>query len=375
MNLGSGIGIGRVRGIEIRVHWSWFIILVLITWSFADGLYRDLYEDWSDGQRWTAAIVTSALFFLSVLLHELSHSFVAQRYGMTVPSITLFVFGGVSSIAGEMRNAKEEFAVAIAGPLMSWVLAGVFALLWVVLRGSDVSGVVGYLAFINGALGLFNLLPGFPLDGGRVLRAIVWGRSKSIVQATRVAATVGSIIAYAMIGIGLVSVFYFGLFGAIWYVLIGLFLKSAAEGSYQAMLADRALRNVETQTIMQPPTEPVDGSMSVQELVETRLLRRAERAYLVGDEGHVVGLVTATDITRLPRDQWARTPVERVMVPSARVHTVTPQTDLVDAMRLMQQYDVHQLPVLEDGRLVGMLTRGDVLRQVEVRMRFQDGNG
>jgi len=245
MNLGSGFGIGRVRGIEIRIHWSWFIILILLTWSFADGIYHDLYEEWSDGQRWTAAIITSAFFFLSVLLHELSHAFVAQRYGMTVPSITLFVFGGVSSIAGEMRTAREEFAVAIAGPLMSWVLAAFFAALWLVTTGTLAGGVFGYLAWINGALGLFNLLPGFPLDGGRVLRAIVWGRSKSIVRATRVAATVGSLIAYLMIGIGLLSVFYLGLLGGIWYVLIGLFLKSAAEGSYQAMLADRALRNID----------------------------------------------------------------------------------------------------------------------------------
>lgn len=373
MNLGSGIGIGRIRGIEIRIHWSWFIILVLITWSFADGLYRDLYENWSDGQRWSAAIITSGLFFLSVLLHELSHAFVAQRYGMTVPSITLFVFGGVSSIAGEMRTAREEFAVAIAGPLMSWLLAAVFGVLWLATRGSDVAGVVGYLAFINGALGFFNLLPGFPLDGGRVLRAIVWGRSNSIVRATKVAASVGSIIAYLMIGIGLVSVFFFGLLGAIWYVLIGLFLKSAAEGSYQAMLADRALRNVDAAAVMQPPSTPIEASMTVQQLVDERLLRAAERAYLVGTDGHVVGLVTASDITRLPRDQWARTPVGNVMVPAERVRTVTPRTDLVEAMRLMQQYDIHQLPVLDDGRLVGMLTRADVLRQVEVRMRFQDG--
>jgi len=373
MNLGSGIGIGRIRGIEIRIHWSWFIILVLLTWSFADGLYRDLYEDWSDGQRWTAAVITSGFFFLSVLLHELSHAFVAQRYGMTVPSITLFVFGGVSSIAGEMRTAREEFAVAIAGPLMSWVLAALFGLLWVVTRGTVAGGVFGYLAWINGALGLFNLLPGFPLDGGRVLRSLVWGRSKSIVRATRVAASVGTIIAYIMIGAGLLSVFYFGLLGGIWYVLIGLFLKSAAEGSYQAMLADRALRNVDAAAVMQPPSTPIDASMTVQQLVDERLLRVAERAYLVGSDGHVVGLVTATDITRLPREQWARTPVAKVMVPAENVRTVTPRTDLVEAMRLMQQYDIHQLPVLEDGRLLGMLTRGDVLRQVEVRMRFQDG--
>jgi len=374
MNFGAGISLGRIRGIDIRIHWSWFIILVLLTWSFAEGLYRDLYEGWGDEQRWTAAIVTSALFFLSVLLHELSHAFVAQRYGMAVPSITLFVFGGVSSIAGEMRTAKEEFAVAVAGPLMSWVLAAVFGLLWFITRSEGINGVFGYLAWINGALGVFNLLPGFPLDGGRVLRSIVWGRSGNIVRATRVASTAGSLIAYLMIGLGLVSVFAFGLLGGIWYVLIGLFLKAAAEGSYQAMLADRALRNVTTQTVMRPPSEPVDASMSVQELVDARLLRSAERAFLVRNNGSVVGLLTAADITKVPREEWGVTSVSRIMVPSGRVLTVSPDTGLIEAMQLMQQHDIHQLPVLDDGRLVGMLTRGDVLRQIEVRMQFQDGN-
>ena len=373
MNLNSGISIGRIRGIDIRIHWSWFIVLVLLTWSFADGLYRDLFEGWSEGQLWTAAVATSVLFFLSVLLHELSHALVAQRYGMVVPSITLFVFGGVSSIAGEMRTPRQEFAVAIAGPLMSWVLAAVYGMLWLITRGEGIGGVFGYLAWINGALGLFNLLPGFPLDGGRVLRSIVWARSNSIVRATRFASTAGSLIAYVMIAAGLVSVFAFGLFGGIWYVLIGLFLKSAAEGSYQAMLTDRALHDVAAQAVMRPPPEPIDASMTVQELVDGRLLPTAERAFLIGGDGNVIGLVTASDITKLPREQWAATAVTHVMVPAAKVMTVTPQTSLIEVMQTMQQHDIHQLPVLEDGRLVGMLTRGDVLRQVEVRMQFQDG--
>jgi CBS domain-containing protein len=274
-----------------------------------------------------------------------------------------------------MRTARQEFGVAIAGPLMSWALAAIFAALWLVSPSDGLAGMFAYLAWINGALGLFNLLPGFPLDGGRVLRAIVWGRTDSIVRATRLASRVGTAIAYGMIALGLLSVFAFGLFGGIWYVLIGLFLKAAAEGSYQAMLADRAIRNVDTQAVMRPPTAPVDTSMTVQDVVDERMLRSAERAFLVGSDGSVVGLVTASDITRLSRDKWAETAVSRVMVPSEKVLTVTPRTSLVDAMQLMQQHDIHQLPVLDDGRLVGMLTRGDVLRQIEVRMQFQDGRG
>lgn len=373
MDFSSGLSVGRIRGIEIRLHWSWLIIFVLLTWSFSDGLYRDLFEEWSAGQRWSAAIVTSVLFFLSVLLHELSHAFVAQHYGMTVPSITLFVFGGVSSISGEMQTARQEFAVAIAGPVMSWVLAAVFAVLWFAIPSEGASAVFAYLAWINGALGLFNLLPGFPLDGGRVLRAIVWGRTKSIFRATRVASLAGTMIAYIMIGAGLISVFAFGLFGGIWYVLIGLFLKSAAEGSYQAMLADRALKGVTAESVMQPPPEPVEAWTNVQRLVDDRMLRSAERAFLVSSSGNVVGLLTASDITKLPRERWTTTSVSNVMVPAEKVMTVTPQTGIVDAMRLMQQHDIHQVPVLDSGRLVGMVTRADVLRQIEVRMQFEDG--
>jgi Zn-dependent protease/predicted transcriptional regulator len=373
MDFSSGLSIGRIRGIEIRLHWSWLLIFGLLAWSLSEGLFRDMFEGWSDGQRWTAGLVTTVLFFLSVLLHELSHAFVAQSYGMSVPSITLFIFGGVSSIAGEMRTAREEFRVAIAGPLMSWVLAAVFAAMWFVTRDEGVSGVLGYMAWINGALGLFNLLPGFPLDGGRVLRALVWARSDSIVRATKVAANVGTAIAYVMIGLGLVSVFAFGLLGGIWYVLIGLFLKAASQGSYQAMLADRALRDVAARTVMRQPSDPVDATMTVQALVDERVLGAAERAFLVRRDGSVVGLLTTSDLSKLPRDRWDETAVAHVMVPAAQVHTITPQTGLLDAMRLMQEHDIHQLPVLDDGRLVGMVTRGDVLRQLEVRMQFQDG--
>jgi CBS domain-containing protein len=170
-------------------------------------------------------------------------------------------------------------------------------------------------------------------------------------------------------------VFAFGLLGGIWYVQIGLFLKSAAEGSYRSMLADRALHDVAAQTVMRPPPEPVDASMSVQHLVDERLLRSAERAFLVRRDGGVVGLITVSDITKVPREQWGTTSVSRVMVPSENVLTVAPQTGLIEAMQLMQQHDIHQVPVLEDGRLVGLVTRGDVLRQIEVRTQFQDGAG
>lgn len=373
MDLTSGFRIGRVHGIDIRVHWSWLLVFGLLSWSLSQGLFGDLFTSRSEGERWAVGVVTALLFFASVLLHELAHAFVAQRYSMEVPSITLFVFGGVSNLGSEMKTAGQEFRVAIAGPLMSWAVAIAFGALWLLTRPAEISAVFGYLAWINAVLGVFNLLPGFPLDGGRVLRSIVWASTKDLLRATRVASRVGVLIAYAMIAVGLLFIVAFGLFGGLWYVLIGLFLKSASEGSYASMLAETALRDVDAAAVMRPAPAPLHAVLSLQRLVDERLLESGERTYLVEREGTVIGLITAADVASVPRARWGETPVEATMVPAERVITVAPETGLIAALRLMQQHDIHQLPVLEHDRVVGMLTRGDVLRRIEVRSIFGDG--
>ena len=372
MDLTSGVTIGRIRGIAVRVHWSWLLIFALLSWSLSTGLFGTLFEGWSAEQRWAAAVATALLFFVSVLIHELSHSFVAQHYGMEVPSITLFVFGGVSSLGGEMRTAGQEFRVAIAGPLMSWLLAVLFAVVWLATRSLGISPMFGYLAFINGVLGTFNLLPGFPLDGGRVLRSILWARSRDLLYATRIASRVGVGIAYVMIAIGVFNVVAFGMIGGAWYVLIGLFLKSASEGSYAAMRAESALRDVTVGFAMQPAPRPVQAMLTLQRLIDERVLLTGERAFTVESDGRVVGIITTADVTKHPRDSWRRRSVESAMVPAERVVTVGPQDSLNEAMQLMQQHDVHQLPVLEQGRMVGLVSRGDAMRQLELRTLFGD---
>lgn len=370
MGFGGGILIGRIRGIEIRVHWSWIFIGWLVTWVVGAEIIPEFQPGIDDALRWTLAVIASLLFFSSVLLHELSHSVVAQRYGMRVPSITLFVFGGVSSLGEEMKTAKQEFRVAIAGPLMSWVLAAIFGALWVGLRTTEISVVPGYLALVNFALGAFNLLPGFPLDGGRVFRSIIWGRTNDLVKATRVASLVGSGIAYLLIALGLVNIFALGLFGGIWYVLIGFFLLSASQGSYRSLVVERALKAVTARTAMRPPPDPIEGAMTLQQFVDRYLLVTGEHCYLVGTNGAVVGLITPSDLTGVPREEWGVRTVERAMVPSERVITIDPEADLVHALDLMREHDIHQLPVLEEGRLIGVLTRGDVMRQIELRTQF-----
>jgi len=373
MDISSGLVIGHVRGVAIRVHWSWSLIFALVTWSLAESLYPDpeFNLGWSENQYWIAGAVSALLFFASVLIHELSHTFMAQRYGMQVPSITLFVFGGVSQMAGEMRSPRQEFWIAIVGPLSSWGLAIIFGLLWFVTRSEGIAVIFGYLGWINFALGFFNLLPGFPLDGGRVFRSIVWGRVHDLTRATRIASTVGQAIAWLMIIGGIVWVFFLGI-GGLWYVLIGLFLKNASEQAYAQVLLERALGGVVAADVMRPPPAPVPENWSLSRLAEERVLSEAERAFLTESLGRVSGLITISDLTGVPRARWDETTIREAMVPASEVHTIEPNTSVLEAMRLMQEHDVNQLPVLDDGRLVGMLTRGDVLQRLELNALVGD---
>lgn len=365
MDISSGLVIGRIRGVEIRVHWSWLIIFWLIAWTLSEGLFPDFQPEMSENARWIAGVVSSLLFFGSVLFHELSHTFVALHYQMRVPSITLFVFGGVSQIADEMRTPRQEFLISIAGPLSSWVLGVVFGVVWVVLRAETVSVMFGYLSVVNFLLGAFNLLPGFPLDGGRVFRSIVWGRLHDLTRATQIASRVGQGIAWLMIASGIAFMVFVN-WGGLWQVLIGLFLKNASENAYAQVLLERALRDLQVRELMRPAPEPVLETWSLQRVAEERVLAQAERALFVEDMGHVSGLITVADLSKVPRGEWETTTVRAAMVPSERVITVTSEVSALEAMRLMQEHDVHQLPVIDDGTLVGMLTRGDVLRRLEL---------
>ena len=365
MDISSGLVIGRIRGVEIRVHWSWILIFWLIAWSLSEGVLPEYQPEMGENARWIAGVVSSLLFFGSVLFHELSHTFVALHYGMRVPSITLFVFGGVSQIADEMRSPRQEFLIAVAGPLSSWVLAVVFGAVWVVFRAEPVSVMFGYLGAVNFLLGAFNLLPGFPLDGGRVFRSIVWGRVHDLTRATRIASTMGQGIAWLMIAVGVAWVVFVNWSG-VWYVLIGLFLKNASENAYAQVLLERALQDLWVRDVMRPAPEPVAETWSLQRVADERVLARAERALFVEDMGHVSGLITVADLSKVPRAEWETTTVRAAMVPSERVITVTSDASALEATRLMQEHDVHQLPVIDDGRLVGLLTRGDVLRRLEL---------
>lgn len=385
----GSLRLGRIRGVEIRAHWSWLLIVVWLVWVLADrsGPIGRAFPA-STGAAWAPAAITVLLFFGCVVLHELAHAMMARRYGVGVPSITLFAFGGVASVATNMRGAREEFVVAIVGPLTSWAVAAVFGVLWLALEGGAAVGaagasgaatVVAYLGVTNAVLGLFNLLPSFPLDGGRVLRAAVWGSSRDIVLATRIAARSGSVVAYGFIALGFacllgrsafpgIDLFAIGL----WNLWIGFFLRSASRRSYHELMSEVMLRDTTAEGMMRPPPDPVQANMSLQELVDTRIVPTDERAYLVWRGNAVAGMLTLTDVIRLSRQRWPTTLLSEAMVPVERLATVEPGTALTSAVRLMQERNVAHLPVLDAGRLVGLLALADIERHVETRIRMAE---
>lgn len=361
--------IGKIAGIDIDIHVSWIIILVFLTVSLATGWFPQLYPGWSTATYWLIAFLSSLLLFVSVLLHELAHSLVARRRGLPVKSITLFIFGGVSNIEREPQSPGVEFQMAIVGPLTSLVIGAICFLLQVPLRGSNspLEGILFYLAVTNILLGVFNLIPGFPLDGGRVLRSIVWRLTGNLRLATRVAAMTGQIIAYLLILLGIWIFFVGDILDGIWFGFIGWFLLSAAQSANAQGMLTSVLSGVTVGEVMNPKPATVPADISLQQLVDAYFLPGGLRYALVMQADHLVGLMTLGDIRHIPREQWGQVPVSTAMIPLSRLHVVTPQQSLSDVLPLMAGRDVNQLPVLENDALVGILSRDAIVHYLEVR--------
>jgi Zn-dependent protease/CBS domain-containing protein len=361
--------IGKIAGIDIDIHVSWIIILVLLTVSLATGWFPQLYPGWSTATYWLIAFLSSLLLFVSVLLHELAHSLVARRRGLPVKSITLFIFGGVSNIEREPKSPGIEFQISFVGPLTSLVIGVLCFLLQVPLRGSNspLEGILYYLAVTNVLLGLFNLIPGFPLDGGRVLRSIVWRLTGNLGQATRVASLTGQVIAYLVILLGIWIFFAGDILNGIWLGFIGWFLLSAAQSANAQGMLTSVLRGVRVGEVMNPKPATVPADISLQQLVDAYFLPGGLRYALVMQGEKLVGLITLSDIRHIPREQWGQVPVSTAMIPLSRLHVATPQQNLSDVLPLMAGRDVNQLPVVENGALVGILSRDAIVHYLEVR--------
>jgi Zn-dependent protease/predicted transcriptional regulator len=364
--------IGRIAGIDIDINVSWLVILVLLTFSLAVSWFPATVPRQSTLIYWVLGFIAALLLFVSVLLHELAHSLVARARGLPVKRITLFIFGGVSDLEQEPQSPGIEFQIAIVGPLTSLAI-GAVTLVAGILIGPNaplVAAVLDYLGVTNLLLGIFNLIPGFPLDGGRVLRAIIWRVTGSLRRATRAAALVGQVIAYLFIVVGIFLFFRGDFINGLWFGFIGWFLLQAAQAANSQVMLESVFKGVTVGQLMSPAALTVPANISLQQLVDDYLLPRGVRAIPVvrSDDQQLLGLVTLADIRHVPSEQWPQTPVGQAMVPLERLHTVRPPQNLNDVLPLMIGRDVNQLLVLDDaGRLVGILSRDAILRYVEVR--------
>ena len=366
----SGVFLFRVFGIEINAHFSWFLIFGLITFSLAYGYFPQALPGLLTSTYLIAGFAVSLLFFTSILLHELSHSLVAKRLGIDVPEITLFLFGGVSQMREEPSDPKKELAITIAGPLMSFALGIVFGLAWFVTSGEEPTPIAQaflWLTWINFSLGVFNLLPGLPLDGGRVLRAFLWWRHGSIERATRTASLAGKALAIGLMLLGFAMLVFRGDIGGIWLILIGMFLRSAADASYQDLVLRRALENARVAQAMIAPVESVPPDITLRVFVDEYVLRHGYRSFPVRDGEALLGVLSLNHVKGATPEALDSTTVRERMVRLSPKITTSPDAPLVDALRRMSASGVGRLLVLEHGELVGMITKEGLLRFVEAR--------
>jgi Zn-dependent protease len=347
------VKLGRIWGIPIGLHPSWFLIFGLVTWSLALGFFPQEYPDLPTAAYWLLGIVTSLLFFGSVLVHELGHALLALRNRIPVRSITLFIFGGVAQIEQEPSSPGAEFRVAVAGPLASLGLFFIFGGLWLVDQGVSVLAAPSiWLARINFMLAAFNMIPGFPLDGGRVLRALLWRFTGSFHRATRVAASAGQLVALGFIGLGVFSIFGGALYNGVWLAFIGWFLQNAAASSQASSNMQESLRGITVGQVMSRNCSKVPSLLPLSQLVEEQVLNGAQRCFFVSDNGHLRGLLTLREISAVPLERLSR---------------VEPDTELMTALQMMDGANVAQVPVVEGDEVVGTLSREQVLHYVRLR--------
>ncbi|MGH2357569.1 MAG: M50 family metallopeptidase [Candidatus Limnocylindria bacterium] len=371
--MGTGWRVGRLAGIDIAIHPSWLVIAALVTFSLAAGQLPVQFPGWTEAQYWIVGTATAFLFFASVLAHELSHAVLARRYGLKVKAITLFIFGGATQLDEEAARSRDEALIALAGPLTSIVIGGAFLGVAALTDQPQVSALVNWLGVINLALGIFNLIPGFPMDGGRVLRAILWKLRGDRLIATRNAATVGRAFAFLMVVGGVTWALMTGeLFSGLWLALIGWFLSNAAGATAAQAGVEQSLRGVRVRDVMDADPPSVSPNELVNDLVTERLLHGSDRSFLVRHEdGGLAGVVTLDDVRRLPRESWERARVTDIMTRYPDLATVGPDDAVTDALKLLQEREVAQLPVVVEGRTpVGLLTRGGILRTIDARLKL-----
>jgi Zn-dependent protease len=362
----GALRIARIFGVPVYVHFSWIVILGLITWTLATGYFPARYPDLPASSQWAKGLVASLLFFVSILLHEMGHALVALRHGIGIRSVTLFIFGGVAQMEKDPEDGWTEFKIAAIGPVVSLALAGLFYLAASApLLGDSARAVAGYLALINMVLAFFNLVPAFPLDGGRLLRGLLWNRIGKL-AATRVAAGAGTFFAFFLIVSGALSLLRGDAVTGVWYVLIGWFLKDAAAGAYQGVRLDETLQGVAVKDAMLTEVATIPAHLSLADAAQEHFLHTGYGGFPVVRGESVVGLLSLRDVLRFPPEERDSTSVQGAMTAVDENIVIGPDAPLIEAMAKMAR-GAGRLLVMQDGRLVGLLTMSSVIRHLRVR--------
>jgi Zn-dependent protease/CBS domain-containing protein len=374
----SGIRLGTILGLEVRVDYSWFVIFALLLWSLSIGVFPAEYPGRTPAIYFAMGISATLLFFASLLTHEIAHSLVAKRRGIPVEGITLFIFGGMAHTRLEAENPRDEFIIAGVGPLASLVIAVLFATIAWLTRAlgasPTVTVVARYLALINMGLAIFNLLPGFPLDGGRLFRAAIWKRTGDLTKATHYATTGGKWVGYAIMGVGALEMFVLGVFGGgLWLLFIGWFVRTAAEASLAQHLLLRSLEGIRVRDLMTAQPQTVSSEISIQEFVDDFILRARFQAYPVVEDSRPLGLIALQHVKPLPREEWAVRTVRDVMTPLDQLTVVTPNESVSSVLPKLAGSTGGRVLVVRDDHIEGLITRSDLTRWLE-RSRILAGN-
>jgi len=365
---GSAFTVGHIRGIAIEIHPTWFLVVALLSWTLATGVFPSWYEGWSELTYWLLGIVAALLLFAAVLLHELAHAIVATHRGLPVPKITLFIFGGVSHLARQPRSPGEEFYIAAAGPAVSFIISVVaLAVAWAAWGRQDhVTAVAAYLSMVNFAIGIFNVLPGFPLDGGRVMRSIAWKKTGSFRKATAIAAQVGQVFGVLLMIGGLGFLLAGFIANGIWFAFIGWFLSNAARAEADNLRLETILGPLKARDVMSPDYAIVSPGLSLQFVVDEYMVNLGHRAVVVARDDAVLGILTISDIRGVPRPNWDSTSAQAVMTPRERIVTVDAGDPALAILEMIAQKGLNQVPVLEEGRMIGIVTRRDLIERIHV---------
>jgi Zn-dependent protease/CBS domain-containing protein len=363
------LNIGKVGGIQIRLNYSWFLIFGLLTWSLAADYLPTQYPNMANTFYWTIGASASIMLFISILVHELAHSFTARREGMGIKSITLHFFGGVSEITEEADNPGKEFKTAVVGPLSSFLIGLLFFFLWFYagFKSIGLRAILQYGSFANVGLAIFNSIPAFPMDGGRILRALIWKMNKDILKATRIATRISQVLSYIFMGFGVFGFFALGGLNGLWLIVIGFVINANATASLNQTVISQALGEVKVSEIMTRDVKVVDPKLTIQQVVDRYFQSYKHNGFPIMEDQTLLGMITTHDIRQIPEENWDEIKVEEIMKQVNELYTATPDENSADAWMKMAKRNVGRLPVIKDGTLVGIITRSDIAQAIRIR--------